>query len=57
MDTQRLVRYARNGTARHQRDIPKRERPRRVIEPAKPFDPQLLGHAPRPAKRKGKVRR
>lgn len=52
MDTQRLVQYARNDTARHQRDVPKRQRQRRVIAPARPFDVQLLGHAPRPAKRK-----
>lgn len=37
--------------ARRQRDIPKRLRQRRVIEPARPFtDPRLLGHAPRPRK-------
>lgn len=53
----KLVQYARNDTARHERDIPKRQRPRRVIEPTKPFDAVLLGHAPRPAKRKGKGRR
>ncbi len=55
MDVRQLVSYARNDTARHQRDIPKRRRPQRVIEPAKPFtDPQLLGHPPRPAKRKAR---
>lgn len=58
MATERqLIRYLRNDAARHQRDIPKRQRPRRVIEPTRPMADcqQVLGHAPRG--RKGKARR
>lgn len=51
-----LLRYL-NGdpheTARHQRDIPKRKRPRRVIEPTRPLtDVRVLGHAPRPRRQR-----
>lgn len=49
-----LLRYLHGDpheTARHQRDIPKRKRQRRVVEPTRPLtDVAALGHAPRPRK-------
>lgn len=51
-----LVQYLRNDVARRQRDIPKRQRPRRVIEPSRPMVDchAVLGHAPRGRKGKGR---
>lgn len=46
----------RQDEARRQRDVPKRQRPRRTVDPTKPLaNPQAtLGHAPRGRKGKGR---